>query len=253
MSQQPDKPLSDQWRQKAQPGEKAFHLGNKWRASSAFMADTARLFEAFGFKADDFAGQLVVDAGAGSRLRSRFFAKARLAAIEPLANDFIREIPWCDLDQAQYLYSEPAEKMMEPLCGQAAMVMCINVLDHTYDPQSILDNIRAYLRLDGVFLLSVDLHAGADEMHPVALTRQALSEMLAKAGFEPARAYEGLPNSPYYGHGLAWTLVLRPSEGGPWPADAVRPVRLKGSRWAWAYRLVFGVARTIKRLLKPGA
>ncbi len=251
MNTESDKPLPDQWSQKAQPGEKLFHLANKWRASPAFMADTTRLFAAFGFAADDFADQIVVDVGAGSRLRSRFFAKARLAAVEPLADDFVGEISWCDLDQAESLYSEPAEKMIEPLRGQASLVMCINVLDHTYDPQAILDNIRSYLRDDGLFLLSVDLHAGADELHPVALTRESLAQMLGKARFEPVRAYEGLPGSPYYGHGWAYTLVLRPSAGQRCDVDAVQPVRLRGARWGWAYRLVFGAARTLKRLLKP--
>ncbi len=250
MKNESNKQAPEQWSKQAQPGEKSFHLANKWRASPGFMASTTRLFEAFGFSADDFAEQVVVDVGAGSKLRSRFFAKARLAAVEPLADDFVEEIPWCDLDQAESLYSEPAEKMIESLRGQASLAMCINVLDHTYDPQVILDNIRAYLKEDGLFLLSVDLHGGADDLHPVALTRETLGEMLGKAGFELVRAYDGLPNSPYYGHGLAYTLVLRPSDGLRCDVDAVQPVRLKGARWGWAYRLVLATARTLKRLLK---
>lgn len=81
MNTKSDKSAPDQWRSKAQPGEKAFHLGNKWRASPAFMADTARLFEAFGFTADE--QRCDVDAVRPVRLRGARWGWAYRTVLAP--------------------------------------------------------------------------------------------------------------------------------------------------------------------------
>jgi hypothetical protein len=82
----------------AQQWEFLFHRKDGWRHTPDFMAHTARLFQHFGFRPDQYRGRTVVDVGAGSMLRSRFFEEARLVAIEPLADRFRAEIGGCDLD-----------------------------------------------------------------------------------------------------------------------------------------------------------
>lgn len=171
-------------------------------------------------RSDAFDGQLIVDIGAGSRLRSRYFERARIVAIEPLADRFVSTIKWSDLREAAELQSIPAEQFVEHLAGQAAFVMCINVLDHVFDPDSVVRNAFRYLEPGGDFLLAVDLHAHgeAGHMHPVHVDRAGLRRMLDAAGFSIEREFDGLgpTGANSFGHGQAYTVVARrPSGSSP--------------------------------------
>jgi len=201
----------EHWSRASQEGEFQFHVTNQWRRTERFVADTARLFRFFRFGPDDFEGCVVLDLGSGPRLRSKFFKNAKIVAVEPLAERFLAEIGWCDLQDAWRVHPEPAEKMIPELEGQADFIMCINVLDHTYDPLHILLNARLYLKASGQMLLSVDLHDKADEMHPVHFDRPTLEAIVKKAGFSIQWSHLGLPNSDAYGQGRACTLMLTPA------------------------------------------
>ena len=200
------------WLKQAQNKEFEFHLTNEWRQSDKFIEDTKKLFEYFHFNSERFHNNLVVDLGAGSRLRSKFFQGARIVAIEPLADRFLTQIEWSDLRDAWRLCSIPAEQFVDEVEGTADLIICINVLDHTFDPLAILRNARKYLKPDGQMLLSVDLHDSADEMHPIHLKESLLDELVLQAGFFIRRKYKGLPSSSSYGHGVAYTLILTPLE-----------------------------------------
>lgn len=58
-----------------------------------------------------------MDLGAGSKLRTKFFTDAKIIAIEPLAEKFMKEIEWCDLKDAYRVYSRPAEDFIGELEG----------------------------------------------------------------------------------------------------------------------------------------
>src|SRR5207247_10536123 len=68
----------DLWKTSAQEGELRFHKQNRWRETDDFRAHSKKLFEYFGFREDQYAGKTVIDLGAGSRLRTKFFRGARL-------------------------------------------------------------------------------------------------------------------------------------------------------------------------------
>jgi SAM-dependent methyltransferase len=200
----------------AQPDELQFHKTNKWRQSEDFMNQTISLLKFWGYKSDDFADQLIADLGAGSKLRSKFFQRARIIAIEPLANEFIRSIDWTDLNDAYRVYACPAETELTELAGQIHFLMCINVLDHVYDYKKILQNVSKMLKPKGEFLLSVDLHTNGkvDPMHPVNLDEDCLKRSLLASGLKIVREYRGLPlphSNTYnkYGPGEAYTVVAR--------------------------------------------
>jgi SAM-dependent methyltransferase len=177
------------------------------------MAQTRALFSHWGYDVDDFADQLIVDLGAGSKLRSKCFRRARIVAIEPLANRFRESLSWSDLYEAERVYSVGAETVIPELDGSIAFIMCVNVLDHVYDYSKVLRNAYRMLKPGGELLLSVDLHSGyeSDLMHPVNLDRSQLCATVCQAGFSILREYDGLPlpNSDNYGHGRACTLVGR--------------------------------------------
>jgi hypothetical protein len=109
------------WRGKAQTGELAFHRQDKWRPSENFSTRTASLFERFEFHPRQFAGKTVIDVGAGSRLRTKFFRDAELIVIEPLADQYRAEIPWSDVYTAQEVFSVPAEEYVAACEGKGRL------------------------------------------------------------------------------------------------------------------------------------
>ena len=195
----------EKWASEAQEGEFAFHKTNKWRQTPDFMIQTDRLLRHFGFTPEQYAGKVVVDVGAGSMLRTRFFTGAHLVVVEPLADRFLAEIPGCDLNNAAEVYSLPAEQLVEPLVGRSDLVISINVLDHCYDFPQIVDNIRQYLKPDGVAFLTFDMHDKADHMHPLSLTEKTCKPIFDQAKLRIEKVTTGVGDAlggpQTYGHG----------------------------------------------------
>ncbi len=203
------KASKEEWAAKAQKGEFAFHKGNKWRNSPRFMEDTTLLFESFGFDRDEYAGKVVMDIGAGSKLRGKFFRDSKLVAIEPMADDCVKEIPWTDLTDAYKLYSLPAEDRIEEMADHCDLIFSINVLDHCFDFEKIVENVYSYLKPGGLAFLSFDEHFVTDSMHPLILTDDICLGVYEKVGFKLIKkskgfdgAYKAKKNITTYGHGI---------------------------------------------------
>lgn len=193
------------WVREAQEGEFQFHKADTWRQTEDFRRQSKELFEHFGLHRDFYRGKTIIDLGAGSKLRSKYFEGARLIAIEPLADRFLREIPWCDLRDAAEVYSLPAEEQIPQCVGRADLLISINVLDHCYNFEAIVDNVRDYLKPDGLAFLSFDKHEVADDMHPLQLTEEVCERIFVSkrlriqkltTGFGPLRG-----EVHTYGHG----------------------------------------------------
>ena len=205
----------DRWRKTAQEGEWDFHATNEWRRSPQFEVDNARLWRHFGFAADSMQGRTVLDFGAGSKLRSRFFADARIVAIEPLADRF-RALDFCDLNLAAEVHSRPGEERIEGLAGRADLIVSINVLDHCYDFDRAVSNIAGYLAPAGKAFLSFDIHDEADELHPLLLTEESCERSFSDAGLEIRQKSHGVgPFGMSYGHGRAVNYWLVPQGDRP--------------------------------------
>ncbi len=200
------------WAGPAQDQEFAYHATHKGRRSPQFTINSARFWEHFGFRADQFAGQVIVDVGAGSKLRTRYFADARIMAVEPLADRY-RTLDFCDLDTAAACFSVSGETLVPELVDRADVVLSINALDHGYDFDQAIRNIAAYLKPDAPAFLSFDLHEKADAMHPLVLTEASCRAAFAAAGLTVTRVMEGVgPFGTNYGHGAAisfWLLKPR--------------------------------------------
>ncbi len=198
------KPKHDKisWQHEAQQGEFQFHLKNKWRTSDDFMIQTRALFTHFGFSPDAYHGKTIIDLGAGSKLRTKYFSGAKIIAIEPLADRFMKNIDWCDLTDAQNVYSSPAEERIDECVNSADLVISINVLDHCYDIDAIVGNIASYLKPDGLAFLSFDEHGETDKMHPLILTKEACDEIFAEKGLIVEKFSKGAGKIlTTYGHG----------------------------------------------------
>lgn len=199
-----------EWQSRAQEGEFEFHLTDRWRASVDFMGQTIRLLTYFGFSAEDFQGKTIIDLGAGSKLRTKFFRGAKIVVIEPLAQRFIDEIPWCDLTDAEMVYTSPAEERIDACVNSADLLISINVLDHCYDFLGIIGNIGAYLKDEGLAFISFDEHHYTDDMHPLILTEDICTELFQRNGLMIQRSSKGAGDVlTTYGHGdycLNWWL-----------------------------------------------
>lgn len=201
------------WKTKSQKGELAFHKTNKWRQSNAFMEQTVELLGYFGFTQDQYINKVIIDLGAGSRLRTKFFKSAKLVAIEPLADDFLRDITWSDLSDADVVYSLPAEELVESCVGKADLVLSLNVLDHCYNFEKIIQNIAMYLKDTGIAFLSFDKHETIDSMHPLYLDEKICEKIFNNSGLKVDKYSMGAGNILVtYGHGeycMNYTLSKR--------------------------------------------
>jgi SAM-dependent methyltransferase len=243
----------EQWQSAAQSGELEYHVERKTEPDHELEKLNHELFEGFGFQAEEWSGKTVVDIGAGSHLRTSFFAGARIVAVEPLANEYLEKIKWCELGAADVVHAITGEQRIDELEGTADLVVCINVLDHTYDPAAIVENVHGYLHEDGQFLLSMDLHGQtADGMHPVEFTAESLIELLFEQGFAIDRGYRYLAHRRSYGHGDTVTLVLHRRRAGEPTGSDVAWHSLRTPRQLLAeemQRRASSICRRIKRIL----
>lgn len=180
----------NRWSTEAQAGELAFHKKPNSRSEPSWNENNEKRWRRFGFEPDGWEGKLVVDVGAGSRLRTLFFRDARIAAIEPLANEFIAEVEWQDLDRADEIYPVPAEEEIPELIGRADLVVSINTLDHGFDFERAIRNIRSYLKDDGRAFLSFDQHKTPDGMHPLVLNDRIAREVFARCDLDVTKFAE---------------------------------------------------------------
>src|SRR5262249_21694517 len=153
-------------------------------------------------------GKTVVDLGAGSKLRTKYFEGARLIAIEPLAKRFIETIPWCDLGSADRVFSSPGEEPLAELHCQADLLVSINVIDHCYDVAALLANVRDYLKPGALAFFSFDSHLDTDLLHPLVIDEGSIPRALPP-GLSIERQTTGLgPLGPHYGQGTALNYWL---------------------------------------------
>ncbi len=199
--------MSEDWQNYAQEGEYQYHLNDKWRQTKEFLLDTQKLFSQYGYQHDDYTGKRILDIGAGSKLRSKFFFDSEIIAIEPLADRFIETIDWCDLIDAKMVYSQPAEMFIPELVDTVDLAISINVLDHCFDFRKIVYNIAKYIKpVTGRALLSFDSHAIINTMHPLVLNEIVCARAFHDARLDVVWYAEGA----VYGHGeKSLTYLLR--------------------------------------------
>ena len=196
------------WQDKGQPAELSHHKRSRSRSSdSTWMAESKKYFESFGYDSKHFANKTLIDLGAGSKSRALWFSDSDIISIEPLADKF-KSIPHYDLNKAGKVYSEPAEKYLEELEGIADGIICINVLDHCYNAKIIMENCYKYLKSNGEFCLSVDLHKGRDDKHPIGFTLESLKQLIDVTGFEIVKETEVISRL-YSGHCSGVTVILK--------------------------------------------
>jgi SAM-dependent methyltransferase len=182
-----EKPVTinaETWSKVAQEGELAYHKRANLRSTDDWEVKNELYWAKRHFSPDAWEGKFIVDVGAGSRLRTLYFKGAKIAAIEPLADKFIAEVEWQDLDRADEVYALPAEKDIPELHGRADLLVSVNVLDHGYDFEAAITNIRRYMKPDGLAYLTFDQHERPDDMHQLMIDDGKAREIFERCGFD---------------------------------------------------------------------
>jgi len=151
-------PNYETWTKEGIPSELRFHQANKWRQSEEFYNDSKGLFSRVGFKTfKELEGKTILDAGCGSKLRTAVFEGAKLIGLDPLLSEFSK-IKWSDLNTLKETYSIPLESCSLGLMNRMDAIFCVNVLDHCYEWERVLDNLCSYLKDSGTLYLMLDVN-----------------------------------------------------------------------------------------------
>jgi len=194
---------------KAQKGELDFHKENDYRLTDDFLKDTQLLFESFNFDPNDFQNKTILDLGAGSKLRTKYFKGAEIIAIDPLLDDY-KDLAHYDVNDSNKTYSKGIEEWIPELKSSIDYAISINVLDHCFDFEKCLQNTYDYLKEDSGAFISFDCHFYTDNLHPLILTEKVCTPIFKKVGFNIERFSEGhsgeykekMQNNSY-GHGVS--------------------------------------------------
>jgi SAM-dependent methyltransferase len=117
-------------------------------------------------------------------------------AVDPLEHFYRTRPSLVGLRRPGVTYLDGAGEQLPVDDASCSLVIIDNVIDHTYAPRKILDEIKRVLRPEGRMYLSVNVHTpwGArlhdllaalriDKGHPYTFTSQTLRQMLAASGF----------------------------------------------------------------------
>lgn len=200
--------IYETWSKTGQQKELEYHITSEWRHSGDFMPQTRLLFEGFGFTPKQFTGKTILDVGAGSQLRTLYFEKAKIIALEPLGKQYMEKVDNHNLDKAYKLISEPAEEHIAQLENIVDFAISINVLDHCYNFEKIIRNVYSYMKGGATAFFSFDSHEITDACHPLTLQLDNCLDMFKETGFHLEKHTKGMPEIFYkkyhthtYGHG----------------------------------------------------
>jgi len=170
------------WLEESQPFEIEWWR-SIWAANKKRDQEFIGVVKSFGLNEDSFAGQTVIDVGAGPRSWPSLVLKdAHIHIIEPLADKFcLFNEGYYNLPNIASVHAVPGEELIDPfqhvkftsqsltniprlLVGEADMVWCFNCLNHCYEWRKVLDNIQAYMKVGAVCYVRIKTgetpHAG---------------------------------------------------------------------------------------------
>jgi SAM-dependent methyltransferase len=138
----------------------------------------------------------VLEIGSGPIGIVNFLGWGQRHAIDPLEHFYRTQPSLAALRDPAVTYIDGAGERLPFEDGSIALVIIDNVIDHTYAPKAILDEIDRVLAPDGRLYLAVNVHTrwGAwlhgilsalriDKGHPYTFTSQSLRALIAAHGF----------------------------------------------------------------------
>ena len=148
------------------------------------------------FSKDDSRRGPVLEIGSGPIGIVNFLRWSDRNAIDPLEHFYRTKPALVGLRQPDVTYLDGTGEKLPFDTGSCGLVIIDNVIDHTYAPGRILQEIRRVLRRDGLLYLSVNVHrawgaflhtalavAMIDRGHPYTFTSPSLRRMLRRNAF----------------------------------------------------------------------
>lgn len=138
----------------------------------------------------------VLEIGSGPIGIVNFLEWGERYAIDPLESFYRQQPSLVKLRTSGATYLAGSGERLPLDDGSCALVIIDNVIDHTYAPGKILEEISRVLEPSGRLYLSVNVHTGwgaflhnllavlrIDKGHPYTFTSNTLRELLARGGF----------------------------------------------------------------------
>ncbi|XP_070540214.1 uncharacterized protein [Ptychodera flava] len=202
------------------------NIGVQFRRSEGFLKEAAFLFESWGYSQGSFRDQIVVDVGAGSRMRGVYFEKAKLVAVGPVISNLMYLLPNANQSRTSHMdfndkkvvwkvFPQFAEVRACSIEGKAALVYSINFLDHlTFEPEAAFENMARMLLPCGhnaSMVISADLDGGNGGQFQHTLSDDWMVQMAQRCRLLVVKA---TPQTMYnskdaYKRGKAYTYIFR--------------------------------------------
>ncbi len=140
---------------------------------------------------DSWKEKTVVEIGSGPAGFVEYIEADRRIAVEPLIERYRETFPHLAESEVHYISSPGEEASLPP--EVADLVICFNVLDHTYDPSSVLKQLSRAAKPGADLLFQVNVyktqaevdakHGLHAELHPHSFFPGTVRELLTANGF----------------------------------------------------------------------
>jgi SAM-dependent methyltransferase len=203
-----EEPTKEQQWKKAQEGEFGFWhsvatAGYAGQSPEEFLSKGQRNFmlsqlEFLEKPVSHWEDKIVVEFGSGPAGIVEYMKARRKIAVEPLIDKYRSVFPHLADSDVEY-FASPGEEAQEIPDNSADLVICFNVLDHTFNPSQIVAQLHRICKPGGDLLLQVNVYTSEEEMeaksgehaelHPFSFLPQTVVPLLEEHGFEIWKQY----------------------------------------------------------------
>lgn len=142
---------------------------------------------------NSWVNKTVVEFGPGPAGVVEYLEAKNKIAIEPLIDNYRKVFPHLNESKVNY-YNCAAESCDEINDNIADLSICFNVLDHTYNPKKVIQNLVRISKKNADVLFQLNVFASEDEfktksglhaeLHPHSFTKDSITKLLEENGLK---------------------------------------------------------------------
>jgi SAM-dependent methyltransferase len=118
-----------------------------------------------------------------------------VVAVDPLMDEYVKLLNEFRIEQKNVDLKQASGEKLPFMPGTFNQVVCINVIDHTPDPEKMVKEIKRVLKNDGLFFFEVHFDDHLSPAHYGLWNEQKVVEVV-EPYFEPI--YENIFRNPHY-------------------------------------------------------